>query len=39
MLLKNSNDTPGNRKRDPQACSAVPYPTKLASVDGTKILR
>jgi len=36
MLLKNSNDTPLNRTRDPQACRAVPYPTASASVDGTK---
>ena len=39
MLLKNSSDTSGNRTRDPQACSTVPYPTEPASVDGTKILR
>jgi hypothetical protein len=38
-LLKNSSDTSGNRTRDPKGCSAVPYPTETASVDGTKILR
>ena len=25
--MKNSNDTIGNRTRDPPACSAVPQPT------------
>jgi len=27
MSMKNSNDTIGNRTRDPPACSAVPQPT------------
>ena len=27
MLMKNSNDTIGNRARDLPACSAVPQPT------------
>jgi len=27
MSMKNSNDTIGNRTRDPPACGAVPQPT------------
>jgi hypothetical protein len=33
--MKNSNDTIGNRTRDPAACSAVPQPTAPPRAPGT----